>query len=91
MLKMYQPRRQILIPNRWNVKKYLAPETPVEAEREATPTPTAPAAPGPFKVPPKPSKIVKTPDDKGAGSRFMNKRHPALKPVKFGPVFRAAQ
>lgn len=35
--------------------------------------------------------IVKTPEGKGVGNKFLHKRHPASKPVKFGPLSRAAE
>lgn len=44
-----------------------------------------------FEPAPLEASIVKTPDSKGAGSKFIARRHPASKPLKFGPLSTAAQ
>jgi hypothetical protein len=45
----------------------------------------------PFQMAKPEPKIVKTPDSKGAGAKFLHRRHPASKPSKFGPLSRAAE
>lgn len=52
---------------------------------------TAPYSTASFSMAEPEPQIVKTPDAKGAGTRFLHRRHPAKSPAKFGPLFRAAE
>jgi len=79
MLNMYEPKHY-KIPNRWNTAPYnVGDEQQPAGESE------------PFSMAKPEAKVVKTPDAKGAGSKFLHRRHPASKPAKFGPLSRAAE
>jgi hypothetical protein len=79
-------RKTIQTIQTWNPKGFI--NTP---DRDNTP-PYNQTTEQQFQPAPQPdNKILQTPNEQGAGSKFLHKRHPASKPLQFGPLSRAAQ
>lgn len=66
MIVMKRGNKGFKIPDRYNTPPYNRPPAPEQ----------------PLEMAPQDVKIVETPEDEGAGSRFLHRRHPAMKPVK---------